>query len=174
MFYEVVKNNDMHLTIIYRVVWPDEVHPNPIIHFIYKAFRIFYYGSYQDMELIVLKIERKTGQIAIIKYETDSSANPDVFISDHTKVTFKRRFTERKENIFSIHLNGKYSGETELSFKRTHPKIPVLTWNHVFAIKKRDNEEYKVFDLPLALLTEYYYQKFRFDRRSCIDFCAKK
>jgi hypothetical protein len=166
-FYEVTPYQEPYLYVIYRFVWPDEIHPNLFLHWFYKIMRIFYYGSFQDMEIIQIKVNMVTAEIEEIKYETDSSNNPDVFKSDHANAKLAK--IPHKKNIYQVYLNKEYIDDIEIIFQENQPLIPVLTWNHVFAIKKRD-EKYKQYDLPITPLSNEEFKKYRFDRRSWLDF----
>lgn len=160
LFYEVIDNNKDYLSIIYRVVWPDEIHPNVILNFIYKIFRIFYFGSKKDIEIILIHVNKLTGNIVELKYESDSTMDPDVFKSDHRLVSFN------KSDLESLEIKAQIL-------------IPVLTWNHVFDSKLRKEKSenillgYDLYNLPVYSLTNKLYKKFRFDRRSWIEYGSK-
>jgi len=168
-FYEVICSQEPYIYVIYRFVWPDEIHPNLLLHFFYKIFRIFYFGSFKDIELIQVKINLETTEIEEIKYETDSSNNPDVIQSDHAEVKLAKILG--KNNYYQVYLNEVATEEMEIIFQERRPLIPVLSWNHVFALVKR-NEEYRKFDLPVTPLSGKKFKKYRFDRRSGLDFSS--
>ncbi len=164
IWYEIVPIDSKYTIINYRVKWPSEIHPNPVVDTLYRIFRTFYYGSSEDIEIIQLVIDLEQGKAMQIRLETDSSNDPDVFISDHVKVTLKRRHG----NSFEIWNRKTKIGETTIIFQKKRPIIEVLTWNHVFAVKY-SNQQHDLHDLPLRPLTDYLYRRYRLDRRSHFD-----
>ncbi|MHA1974943.1 MAG: hypothetical protein ACTSW1_18260 [Candidatus Hodarchaeales archaeon] len=169
MFYEFIPPESGFFYIIYRVLWPDEVHPNIIIHWLYKIFRRFYYGSVRDIEIIQLKINQDTGTIEEIKFETDSSLDPEIGHSDHATVEMRKITGLRC--IYHLSVNGESQGDIFLQKEDNRIKIPVLTWNHVFLAFHEHNIDYMEFrDLRLSLLSDEMFTRYRFDRRSWLDF----
>ena len=71
IFYELIEQKN-ELVIIYRPVWSDEIHPNPLIHSLYKYYRWIYYGSTKDIEFIEIFIDKKTGEVVSFSYETQT------------------------------------------------------------------------------------------------------
>lgn len=168
VFYELIPPFESYLHVIYRIVWPDEKHPNLIIHWLYRIFRRFYFGSIKDIEIVQLKINLKTGEIEEIKYETDSSNDPDVFRSDHAVAKLVKN--SGTEKSYKSYLNEKQMQDIQIDFKEKKPCIPVLTWNHVFTFTPPREEPYLEYDLPIEELPKEFFRKYRFDRRSCLDF----
>ncbi|MHA1214758.1 MAG: hypothetical protein ACTSR2_06825 [Candidatus Hodarchaeales archaeon] len=169
MFYEFIPPENGFFYIIYRVLWPDEVHPNLLVHWLYKIFRRFYYGSVKDIEIIQLKINQNTGVIEEVKFETDSSLDPEVGNSDHAVVEMKK--IPGLRCIYHLSVNGESQGDIFIQKEGNRIKIPVLTWNHVFLVFHEQNTEYIEFrDLELSVLTDEMFTRYRFDRRSWLDF----
>ena len=177
MYFEVISDNDNYLNLIYRVVWNDEIHPKFIINILYKIFRKFYFGSKIDIEIILLKIDKSSEEIIEIKYESDSSNDPNVFKSDHALVVYKKT----DESRYTQYLNGKKIKETEIFTQNSIEGkkqliLPVLTWNHVFCSNigkltiEQEESEYKEYNLPVSPLTDKIFKRYRFDRRSWIDY----
>ncbi len=167
-WYEVMPVGPNRVRVNYRVKWPAEIHPHRVVDVLYRAFRRFYYGSSEDIEIIQMLIDLKAMKVVQIKIETDSSNDPDVFISDHAKVTLQRTH----DDIFEIKKGKKIIGKTKITFRQKHPIIEVLTWNHVFALKY-SNEPSTYHHLPLRPLTDNLYQRYRLDRRSHFDVSDK-
>ncbi len=167
MWYEILpptRNEPSNMiTINYRVIWPAEIHPSPVVDKLYRVFRKFYYGSSEDIEIIQVTANLDNKIITQIKMETDSSQQPDVFLSDHAKVVLKRRGSS-----FEVWLNQKKIDTITLQFKGTRPIIEVLTWNHVFSIRYT-NKPSELHDLPLKPVTKNLHQRYRLDRRSHFD-----
>jgi hypothetical protein len=162
ILYEVIEKGNLIL-INYFVTWRDEIHPVFIIHFLYKIFRILYYGSSYDIEFISLTIEKNSGDILKIEMESDSHNNPDTFFSDHIKLTLEKIDGE----YYNLKINNKPVKNVELKKEDKRIKIEAITWNHVYGVFKENNENFLEFkNLPLVYLTDNLYKKYRIKLRS--------
>lgn len=154
IFYECVEQKD-RLVLIYRPVWEDEIHPNPIINQLYKFFRWFYYGSIKDIEFIEIFIDKKTGELLSFSFET--------FVEDSSIETPRHEFTiiVKQNKVF---YNKTKNEPVTVPFDGSSCILQVITWNHLFSIPK--NPEGQKFDCPLKLLTNQRYKKYAISRRS--------
>jgi hypothetical protein len=153
--YEFVEQEDK-LVLLYRPLWRDEIHPNKVIHHLYKYFREIYYGSVKDIEFIEIFVDKKTGDILSFSFET------------LTPGTHLRKPGHEFTNI--VKKGDKFYNQTKndelvsAPFEGSRCVLQVKTWNHLLCIN--ENPEGKKFDLPLKYLTNWQYRKYAFSRRS--------
>ena len=162
--------NNPYFDIFYRVHWLNENHPNRFLDIMYQIFRTFYFGSRQDMEYILLRINRSTKKIITIKFETDRNLKPDHSSPEHIVVQLSA--INDSQNKYESMVDGVQSQLIELSFVDQHPIIEVLTWNHVFMVGYL-SDKYTEYELPLKFMSEKQYKRYRFDRRSWINYGLK-
>jgi hypothetical protein len=155
IFFEIIEKNDK-LILIYRPVWPDEKHPNPIFHFLYKFFRWFYYGSVKDIEFVELVISKRTGEILSFSFEK--------LAHDSALTTPEHEFTTivRKGNYF--YNETKNNKLTAVQLSDSHIVLQVTTWNHLLNITKK--AEGKKFNPPLQTLNDQQFRNYAISRRS--------
>lgn len=109
MWYEAVQE-DESLVLIYHPVWEKEIHPNPILHRLYSAFRAVYYGlPLLDIEYIQININREDGTIRKVRYETSVPG-------DYYRVTSPLRY------VFVNKDNGTYSKKLWIAMGRSWKK----------------------------------------------------
>ncbi len=172
ILYEIIPSNEMHiLFLIFRICWPDEIHPNAIFHWIYKVFRKFYYGSSKDIEIIQIKVNTITSEILEIKFESDPGNLASSTQISHRLMIFRK--TINKKNKYISFIDRIEDKEVHLSFSELRLKIAVMSWNHLFTYRTLKEENYHTYSLPLYYLTDKEYTRFRFDRRSLLDFGIK-
>ncbi|MBD3193284.1 MAG: hypothetical protein GF308_21800 [Candidatus Heimdallarchaeota archaeon] len=154
IFYEFVEQKNT-LVLIYRPVWEDEIHPNPIINQFYKIFRWFYYGSIKDIEFIEIFIDKKMGELLSFSFETLAEGS-SIEAPKHELTTLVKQnkafFNKNKNKPVFVPFDG------------SRCILQVITWNHLFAIPK--NLEGEGFDCPLKPLTEQHFRKYAISRRS--------
>lgn len=171
MWCEVIDpENNPFIDIFYRVRWLNENHPNRFLDIIYQIFRTFYFGSRQDLEFILLRIDRTTERISSIKFETDRSLDPDHSSPEH--VVAQLTVNANVPSKYDCVVAGVKSDPITLSFIDNHPIIEVLTWNHVFMAGYLSST-FNEYDIPVTFLTEKQYKRYRFDRRSWVDYGVK-
>lgn len=171
IWYEVIEpENELFIDVLYRVRWLNENHPNKFLDIIYQVFRTFYFGSRQDLEFILIRINRSSEKISTIKFETDRSLDPDHASPEH--IIAQLSVIKDSLNRYESSVEDVIPQSIELTFTDKHPVIEVLTWNHVFMVgylSKKFNE----YDLPITFVTEKQYKKYRLDRRSWVDYGRK-
>ncbi|MCF2144498.1 MAG: hypothetical protein K9W42_12430 [Candidatus Heimdallarchaeota archaeon] len=155
IFYEFICQEDK-MILIYRPVWTDEIHPNPLVHNLYKFFRWIFYGSIKDIEFIEIVIDRKTGDILSFSFET---------LAESASIEMpKHCFTEiikRGKKFYNITKNNEI---TKVPFEDFHCILQVKTWNHLLYIE--ENPKGQKFDCILKPLTNWLYRKYAIARRS--------
>ena len=155
IFYELIEQKDK-LVLIYRPVWDDEIHPNPIIHSLYKYFRWIFYGSIKDIEFIEIFIDKKTSEVLSFSFETLTEGSPIEF-PEH-------EFTEIEKKEEKYYHKTKDYELAYVPFEDSRCILQVTTWNHLLCIT--ENPQGKKFDLPLVPLTNWQFQKYSITRRS--------
>lgn len=162
ILYEIIPGQGGK-TIVYRVEWKTEVHPNPVINVIYNIFRFCFYGSPVDYEYFQITLN-SMDDIIEMRYETEPN---------HTQVLYKRTFTKSEafNDIWKLFLNSKeVAANKVVTFLNQHRfTLKTLTWNHVFAVDQviEGLEEY---DLPLVIMNDDFYKNMKMSRRSWGDF----
>jgi hypothetical protein len=157
--YEAVPRGD-EILMIYHVYWENEIHPNPIVDFVYRLFRILYYGSTIDTEFVEIWVNKTTGNVSKVFFETELSSNPKVFFPSHvlarvyrdTDATYVMQIRDKKVRIARPITDGR------------HLTIAVLTWNHEF--KLYDCNGLPSYTPKLSMLTNDQYKIQRYVRRS--------
>lgn len=168
LWYEVIDtDNNQFVDIFFRVRWMNENHPNFFFDILYQLFRKFYFGSHEDLEYVLIRIDRTTGKNINIKFETDRSLNPDHFFPEH--IVANLSCINNSDHQYKVIIDDVLNTKCILNFKDNHPIIEVLTWNHVFVHEYR-SKTFNEFDLPIKFVTEKDYKKYRFDRRSWVDY----
>lgn len=74
------------LSILYRTVWDDEIHPSALLHALYKPFRELYYGSARDVEYVRLEVDLASGALAAVDYQTEGRGRADPDFPLHERV----------------------------------------------------------------------------------------
>lgn len=161
MLYEAIDRKE-EVMINYYTCWKDEIHPFIIIHFLYKIFRILYYGSSYDIEFITLIIDKSSGEILKLEMESDSHNNPHTFFSDHIKLSLEKN----KDNYYDLKIKNKFAGKIHLPKQDNRVKIEAITWNHVYGIYKEGEDYLEFKEIPLVYLTDKLYKKYRIFLRS--------
>lgn len=155
--YEVIPRNH-ELILVYHMYWQDEIHPNPIIHFLYRLFRIYYYGSSLDIESVEIWVDSETGKITRIVFETEPSEDVKPFAPSHEHAEINLLPDGRYAKVESGKMR-----MVNLLFENGHVEIEVLTWNHDYSIHK--GKAMTSHKPPLSFLTDEEYAKERFVRR---------
>ncbi len=155
LFYELVEQKEK-IVLIYRPVWDDEIHPNPIIHSLYKYFRWIFYGSVKDIEFIEIYIDKKTGEVEAFNYETLAEGST-IEAPSHEFTEIERKGEKYYNKTKDIELS--YS-----PFEGWRCILQVKTWNHLLSITEKP--EGKKYDLPVMPLTNWQFRKYSISRRS--------
>jgi len=165
--YEAV-SRDHETVIVYHIYWKDEIHPNPFINLLYKFFRILYYGSAVDTEFIEIWIDRTTGNISKIIFETELNANTEVFLPSHTLT----KIYLQSNGTYVMEICGKEPEVVNPILSGQHLRVEILTWNHEFRLYEGDNlPSYKP---QLSLLTDDEYKTEKYARRSAYTYTTRE
>jgi hypothetical protein len=173
MWYEAVQE-DESLVLIYHPAWENEIHPNPILHGLYSAYRAVYYGlPLWDIEYIQININREDGTIRKVRYETSVSGDYYRVISPHCYA-----FINKDDGTYSkkvIDSDGKVIEETtniSLSLRDGHRlSFGILTWSHQLILLDADLDGHTIeMPMPLEYLSEQDYAKYKFCRKSQGDY----
>lgn len=155
IFYELIEQKSK-LVLIYRPVWDDEIHPNPIIHRLYKYFRWIFYGSIKDIEFIEIYIDKKTGEVVSFNYETQTEGS--------TIEAPGHEFTEIEKKGEKYYNKTKDQELGYNPFEEYRCILQVKTWNHLLSITEKPQG--KKFDSPVIPLTNWLFRKYSISRRS--------
>jgi hypothetical protein len=138
-----LKNN----TIIYRIIWHDEVYPNSFVNYIYRIYRKIKYGSEKDIEYIAVKIGKRKSSTYIIEFEY-----PQIH-----KLFFIDLFKHRKiRRIIDYNACRKI-------------KLKVITWNHLFSSSIECFNSLNgdsVTEVPTFYINENFKRKYKIKNRS--------
>lgn len=162
------------LVLIYHVLWEDEIHPNPIIHNIYRLYRALYYGiPVRDIEYVQINISYEDGSIRRVRYEGTFSDDYYAPIHKHKMVLI----TSDGNNATEYMLQN--DGSVQLSRKIPPPEKPlcfgVVSWSHQFVLLNSNKSSYdSKISIPLKFLSDEEYQKYKFARRSQGDFVSRE
>jgi hypothetical protein len=97
------------LSVLYHLVWDDEIHPTPWMHALYKPFRQLFYGSAKDVECVRVEVDLASGAVTAIDYQTEGRGREAPDFPLHARVL-----------VDGIRL-------------AAPPPLRVQTWNHLFA-----------------------------------------
>lgn len=158
---------------VYYHVWEDEIHPNKLLHFLYRVFRGSYYGMpVRDIEYCQVNVNRQTGDVDRLRFETTPGTDYDVVISEHIISIYKRNNHTFDLERFNTkgNLLSKETG-VNIQFDLYRPVLGVATWNHLSQIVSPGDQEFSiVFNAPLKPLTNQEYQNGKFVRKSQADY----
>jgi len=152
VYYDIQPiNQEDAINIIYRYVWQNETHPNLFLDTLYKPYRAIWYGSFKDIEPILVKVSTITGEIINFSYES-----PTIIGHQFVKHNFK---TLTLSNDGFLNDGGEIS--FPLNWKGT---FKVTSWNHLFEAVDdfSDNED----DIELRYLDDSNYKNLHIERRS--------
>jgi len=155
--YEVFEEASEY-TIRYHIVWLDETHPIRPLNLIYRPFRILYYGSTVDIERIQVSVDRNTGRISTVVFETEPSKGSSAFPS-HARAELSRR-----GQGYALLIDNGQAVEASPTFKGDRVEILVSNWNHEFSISFSPLGT-TAFDLPLGFLGDDEYVALRYATR---------
>lgn len=151
-------DEEARYVINYSIVWPDEINPIPLLNTIYKLFRVFYYGSAYDIELIQLAVNKISGAVSEVLFETEPEPEGGVFPSH------ARAILRRLDDAYALVVGSRDLIEAGPVFRNERIEILASSWNHEFCIHF-SHLETEAFDLPLEFLTDYEYITQRYATR---------
>lgn len=163
--YEAVADGE-DLLLRYFVSWADEIHPNPVAHALYAAYRWAYYGGVRDIEYVQLRID-PAAEVSEIRFETSGAADP---------------FTPRPRHVDAIAVpDGSdwvrtLTDEADddvppvLRTPRTDPVVlRVVTWNHLLDLVPAGESTGRLDSPPAVPLTDDGYRAAAAARRGHPD-----
>jgi hypothetical protein len=162
------------LVLVYHPAWENEIHPNPILHRLYSAYRAVYYGlPLWDIEYIQININREDGTIRKVRYETSVSGDYYRALSLHHYVFVNKDNGTYNKKV--VDGDGKLIGETtdiSLPLRDGHRlSFGILTWSHQLILLDASPEGYTIeMQMPLEHLSERDYAKYKFCRKSQGDY----
>jgi len=178
IWYQAVDRGDL-LTLVYYLDWENEIHPQPIAHRLYELYRLAVYGSTHDIEFIEITVDRQTGDVAKVRYETSPAGIYNCDIPVHLVAVLKQNAAR---DGYEYTVSDRESGEllkTDVipgTWKVDRPlTLKVFTWNHMYTLAGSvpDSQAGVVIDAPLRYLTDPVYIEHKFARRSQGDIVTR-
>ncbi len=171
VYYEIVDNQSRGTyDITYYNVWENEIHPNPVLHKVYSAFRAPYYGyPLYDIEYIQVSVGRQSGDICGVMYEDSPGDDYFVTFSEHLIVRYVRQEDGSWKQVVTDRQGTERSttSNVPVAFAGAHPVLAASTWNHLSRLISPTDTSYdRVFHPGLRYLTEREYSGLKFVRKS--------
>ena len=145
----------------YYLNWKDEVHPQPLVHPLYRGFRSVVYGSTRDIEYVQVTVSYKSGEVRGFAFERDPSGRHDHPSPTHAVVAGARA---KGEEQYTVTVDGKLHGTMNVAFEGPRLCILVATWNHIYDFYTGDGDP--IDDPRLKFLSPELYKKYYMARRS--------
>lgn len=166
------KNRD--LVLIYHMVWEDEIHPNPVIHRIYRLYREIYYGTpVFDVEYVQINVSYEDGSIRRVRYEGTFSDGYYAPIHKHKVVVIVSDGISAVENV--LHTDGTVKASRQVSPPKFPLRFGVASWSHQFVLLESSDTSYtSEISMPMKFLSDEEYQKYKFARKSQGDFVTRE
>lgn len=167
VYYEVI-DRDRNFSIVYRVIYSTETVPSFLLNSIYSAYRTLFYGSKKDIEFVQFDINKETGAINRVLFETSSTSSKSLLqIHKLTEIIkyndgYLMKIREESQYLEDLHLND------------THLQIVVVTWNHLFSVFNNKTDYIKIGTIPLSFLDKEEYKDYKMARRSAGDFKSRE
>jgi hypothetical protein len=169
-WYEVVPDANS-IDIVYYQNWENEINPDPILYKLYATFRAAYYGyPLYDIEFIQVRIDKATGKIIGLLFETSPEDNFYVTISEHLVARYKLesggqfiKFLEKRSGDFIS------ESVDHVMFDGEHALFLVQTWNHLSRLLTLSDNGIHYIGSDIKFLSEENYSKYKFVRKSQSD-----
>lgn len=178
IWYEATPN-DTTIDFTYYFAWENEINPNKTIHNLYSIFRAAYYGyPLYDIEYFQVNIDKSTGLIKRLRFETSKSDDYFPTIVEHIIIAINRtqngNYIKYKINDSGENLSSQEPIDLICEDKRV--KAGVQTWNHLTRLLDSNVvSEYSLLqDMPLKFLTDSDYKRYKFVRKSHGDHKTKE
>ncbi len=171
IWYQAVVRGDT-VVLVYYLLWENELHPNPIVHRLYETYRWAVYGSVRDIEYIELHIDRNTGVVQRMRFETATDGD------------YNRQWTTHLYAYLDLNAAGNgydycildHEGSCQSDYTLidgvwdagNRPVVGVMTWNHLYTLLPDDDygAYTHVIDAPLRYLTDDDFRDEKLARRS--------
>jgi hypothetical protein len=177
IWYEAIPTEDT-IDIVYYFTWENEIHPNPVLNIFYSFFRSKYYGTpLYDIEYLQINVERTSGKIKKIRFETSPEEDYFITISEHLMVSYFRKSGNIYDEILMTRKGELVDkrNNVQINFDETHVLVGVQTWNHLTRIITNEDDDFSVLqDAPLIPLSEDDYSHYKFVRKSQGDHKTKE
>lgn len=179
IWYEVVPNETTY-DIVYYYNWENEINPNMTIHNYYSIFRSAYFGyPLYDIEYFQVNVNKSSGRIDKVKFESSTSDKYDKEIVEHIIVDVIRIDSIKFREIHR-RSNGNIISDRVIipSFHKNSVLVGTLTWNHMSCLITDHNKNEYVLnvdsDAMLKFLSSNNYSKYKFVRKSQGDHKTKE
>jgi len=176
-WYEVVENKDSY-DIVYYNCWENEKNPYKSFDFIYKIFRVAYFGyPLYDIEYILIKVNKQNGKIVRCNFETS--------IYDNYNQKVVKHYLSELTNIDSLQFQETIINKDEkriveshiYNYKNDTKKISlgIKTWNHMLCAVHNSNASRfsKLCNSDILYLNNSDYKKYKFCRKSQSEHLTK-
>jgi hypothetical protein len=172
IWYQAVSRDDA-ITFVYYLDWENEIHPQPVVHWLYEVYRRAVYGSEHDIEYVEITVDTRTGDVEKVRYETSPAGiyNRDVPVhlvavlehnTDWTGYQYTVRDRDSGELLSSDTVAGIWNAENPVT-------LAVFTWNHLYTLRSvgaSDDHADVAIEAPLRYLTDAVFAQYQFARRS--------
>lgn len=138
--YELGTRDESTLEITYRFLWPDERHPRPLADAPYRLWRALYYGSAQDIESVLIEVDRPSGALRRIVFESPRAGE---LLVDHIPRSLD---------------------PAEMAKKGSRVFLRIASWNHLF--EPASAADPSAEGVPLEFLRPELYRDLRINRIS--------
>jgi hypothetical protein len=165
--FDVYETQNSYI-ILYRIVWKDEDHPNPVLDVVYDYFRSWYYGSTFDIEPIIIEVSKSDAEILSVEFETEANNDSTAFIPSHLPVLLNN--TIDGTGKFLMEKSGSISEVTPNFDNQSHLVLTLLSWNHLFYLPTNNISliDYQLLGNSLIHMPRNYYSTHNLARRSAL------
>ena len=170
-WFEAIDNTkEETVDFVYYFNWENETNPQKSINFLYTIFRYVYYGySLNDIEYYQVNVDKRTGLVKRIIFETSETDNYNLPIVKHIVSNNIRIDSVAFRQIHKT-TNGDVIKERQVRpiFDKSHILSGVKTWNHMTCFLSKSNaDDYSTpFQEHLKFLSDYEYSSGKFSRKS--------
>jgi len=164
--YEVIPEPG-HVMLLFYPVWADEQHPQPFLHATYAAYRRLRYGSVRDIEFVQLRLDRTTGALTELLFETAPGTPFSAAVVEHSRL----RLIRDRAGLYAGHLttpDGEERRRAPMALPTRGPRLRLLvqTWNHLQRLPEPREQDLRPLEAALVPITLDFYKAFRLHRRS--------
>jgi hypothetical protein len=169
-WYEIAPDTDT-FDIVYYQNWENEINPIPTLHKLYAVFRAAYYGyPLFDIEFFQVRVDKATGKVVGMLFETSPADNFYVTFSEHLLAryelqsdgSFRKTLRNKLGSVVSQSVN-------EVMFDGDHALTLAQTWNHLTRLLEPTDANIHYLDSRLKFLSADDYSKYKFVRKSQSD-----
>jgi hypothetical protein len=166
-WYEVVPDTNT-IDITYYQNWENEINPSPTLYILYATFRAAYYGyPLYDIEFFQIRIDKTTGKIVGLLFETSPEDDFYVTISEHLVARYELRPDGRYDKVLKDKSGEVVAQSVEdVMFEGTHALNLAQTWNHLTRLLIQSDSGINSLESSLKFLSSDDYARFKFVRKS--------